>query len=501
MHQKVDKSAYHPENDPRLVERHSWYNPENPANDPMFVSNVIEAIEDGDTDLEEFVHESFRKGNLSWLWHDGQRKINDIISLDLLEYLVFCSRQLGKSFFILTKAIEHCASMYKGRKPLVRIFCETQKQVMDIVNDNMMIIEELAPPGWIKKTKSEYRWKVGLGEIRVGMIASAHVHGSRGGNATLIITEEGAFIKSDEYKTAVQKVLSPQLLRSGGKLIHVTTSSEDDKHYIQEVVRKKCKLIGSFINLTIYDNPQLTDAQIIRAYNLVDDGTDEGWRLEYLCHVIRVGDFVAIPSYNEKSHTAELSHKEEYNYLVCGDFGGVRDLYCFHLLAYDFELEKVVVLEEKSFKTRTSTTEIVKSLRDWDKYTTTRVIDCPSQTQIDMAMLGYTVSLPIKEKFEDTVKFIRDQFFRCRLLINNVCKLLMETASSQKLNKQKIDWERNEVTGHADALMSIVYGLRSIDTITDKRKRVVSDDIWIPINKQRDSIENRLKKLAFNKER
>lgn len=489
-------SPYHPKNDPRLIERHSWYS-DNPANDPMFLSNVIEAIEEGDEDLEEFVRVSFEVGNLSWLLHDGQRKMAEIISKDLSEFLVFCSRQLGKSFFILCFAIEHCAKLHKGRRPLVRIFCQTQKQVTDIVQDNMQFIQALAPENWIRRTKSENRWSIGLGEIRVGMMSAAHVHGKRGGNATLIITEEGCFSPSDSFKNAVQNVLSPQLLRSEGKMVHVTTASEDEHHHVQAVIKPKCELTGGFINLSIYHNPQLADRQILAAYDFVDDGTDEGWRREYLCEVIRASTLMAIPSFKEEIHVSEIEYKKWFKYLVCGDFGGVRDFYCFHLIAYDFDIEKVVILGEKYFLSSTPTPEVLESLKEWDKYTTSRVIDCPSQTQIDLSALGYAIMTPIKDKFEDTLKYARTEFYREGVLIDKSCELLILTADTQKLNKQKTDWERNDATGHADALMSLVYGLRSVDRNTDQREKVRSEDIFIPDRLKEVSIEDKLKALSY----
>ena len=489
-------SPYHPQNDPRLTERHSWYT-DNPANDPMFLFNVIDAIEEGDEELEEFVRLSFEAGNLSWMYHDGQRKMSEMISLPLLEFLIFCSRQLGKSFFILCFAIEHCAKLHKGRRPLVRIFCQTQRQVNDIVQDNMQIIQAIAPEGWIKRTKSENRWTVGLGEIRVGMMSAAHVHGKRGGNATLIITEEGCFSPSEGFKEAVQLVLSPQLLRSEGKMVHVTTASEDEHHHMQAVIKPKCELSGGFINLTIYHNPQLEDRQILAAYDLIDDGTDEGWRREYLCEIIRSSTLMAIPSFSEEVHVAKLEHKKWYKYLVCGDFGGVRDFYCFHLIAYDFELEKVVFLDEKYFLSSTPTPEVLESVREWDKYTTSRVIDCPSQTQIDLSALGYAIMTPIKDKFEDTLKYARTEFYRQTVLIDESCELLILTADTQKLNKQKTDWERNDATGHADALMSGVYGLRSVDRTTDLRDKPRSQDVFVPERLREKTIEDKLKSLSY----
>lgn len=94
------------------------------------------------------------------------------------------------------------------------------------------------------------------------------------------------------------------------------------------------------------------------------------------------------------------------------------------------------------------------------------------------------------------LKFIRDEYFRNRLIIDKKCTLLRTTSDSQMLNKQKTDWERNDNTGHGDALMSIVYGLRSVDRITDNRPKPNREDVWIS-PASNNSIEERLKQLSF----
>jgi hypothetical protein len=59
----------------------------------------------------------------------------------------------------------------------------------------------------------------------LGVLERANVDSLRGGNANLVICEEGGFVSSDDYDYALRSVIGPQLLRSGGQLIHVTTPS------------------------------------------------------------------------------------------------------------------------------------------------------------------------------------------------------------------------------------------------------------------------------------
>ena len=127
---------------------------------------------------------------------------------------------------------------------------------------------------------------------------------------------------------------------------------------------------------------------------------------------------------------------------------------------------------EKWFPTMTPTSKIVASLIEWDVHTTTRAVDSAGQTQIDLASLKYPTSYPvIKDKFDPTIHYIRDEFYRNRVLIHPTCKLLVETLRSGTLNKKKTDLARTSTLGHMDALMSLIYGLRSVNRVTDKRPR------------------------------
>src|SRR5258706_11356829 len=149
----------------------------------------------------------WKTGLLDWKLHSTQLKIHKVVYENPAdEILIFSSRQLGKSFWSVIYALEECL-----RKPgsIVRIVAPTIKQVADIVNDNLGPICQDAPDGLVARQKSEYRWQIGESSLRLGAMERAHVDANRGGNATLIILEEGGSVSSEDYQFAVQSVFSP----------------------------------------------------------------------------------------------------------------------------------------------------------------------------------------------------------------------------------------------------------------------------------------------------
>lgn len=513
-----------PINDPRLKSRHSQFT-DNPANDPDYIFRLSEKMRVNRRVRKE-VHKCFKRGDLSFLMHDGQLKINHMLESNpkVSEYLILCSRQLGKSFSILIKAIEHCAS-YKGyRKPLVRVFCESETQVKDIIQDNMDVLEPLMPRGFMKRTKSEKRYHIGKGELRIGILSAAHVNGRRGGNATLIITEESGFSPSDDFKSAVQSVISPQLLRSRGKLIHVTTSSNDENHYIHQVVQPKCAARGALINLTIFDNPQVDDEQILEAYDKVEDGTGEGWKREYLCQIVRSVKLTVVPEFDDdmqKEIVRESKKPVFVNYLTSIDYGGVRDKHGILVMYYDFDRDKIVVSREDLLDINTATKFIISRTLELeelevkddieimrDQIGTRRVCDAPGQVRVDMNhtdyekhdtdnrdritddFKGFSFYFPEKDEFSAGVQLLRKMIRIGKLEIHPRCKKTINQLKYGKLNKQRKDFERTEEFGHLDLIAALIYGIREIDQSNPYPPFWGRDQINKMTRKEKESNEN-----------
>jgi len=439
----------------------------NPANNPQFLFELMDNME-ADASIRNAVHEQFYLGDLSFLLHDTQLEMRTLAYNPAHdEILIFSSRQLGKSFWVIAFAIEHCL---KNPRALVRIFSDTIDQVNDIVADNLELIQMLAPEGLIKRTKSDKRWRVGAGQIRLGPLAAAHVDGKRGGNATLIILEEGCFVPSDEYKSAIGSVIGPQLLRSGGKLVHVTTPSKDLQHYVHTTVLPRCEVAGSVARYDIYKNPQITEDKIVKARERCT--TEEEWQREYMVQIIRDEQSTVVPEFNAERHITTQAPPRYAHWLTSLDFGGVMDKHGILLCYYDFERAKFVVHDELLLERNTSTkvirekTAVLEKQGQWlgDGYVT-RISDSPGQILVDLREEGFNVRPPKKAagSWEADINMVRLGFSRNEIEVHERCRWTIATLQYGQYTSNRKDFKRTEELGHLDLLSALKYGLRAKD--------------------------------------
>jgi hypothetical protein len=441
---------------------------ENPANNPNFIWETIERME-ADPEFREAVHALFYRGELKWLLHDGQLEMLRVVEgTEHHEILIFCSRQIGKSFFIIIVALMHSLSRSRA---LVRIFAETEIQIADIVNDNLQIIEQLAPPGLIDRKKSDKRWLIngplGESQIRLGMLSAAHVDGKRGGNATLIILEEGGFSPSDTYKRAIGGTINAQLLRSSGRLVHVTTPSEDMNHYVHTEVLPKCEVHNAVARLDIHKNPQLTEKQIELARSRCT--TAEEWMREYLVQIVKDQISTVVPEFSREIHVREMKIPAYTYWMTSLDFGGTVDKHGLLRCFYDFERAKFCVWDERFLERNTPTKEIIAAGLDlekgikWLSSGPYRISDCPGQVMTDLNAEGYYVTTPDKEKgsWEAGINAIRMAFSNEQIEIHPRCVNLIATLDYGQFTKTRKDFQRTEQLGHLDLLAALIYGFRA----------------------------------------
>lgn len=397
--------------------------------------------------------------------HETQRKLDAIATeSSSRELLILCSRQLGKSYWATAYAISFCL---KNPGKIVRIFAPTLQQVNDIVNDNLEPICEYAPEGLIKRVKSSRRWIVGESELRLGSLERNTVsQHARGGNAALIILEEGGFVSSDDYKHAVTSVIGPQLLRSKGRLIHVTTPSEDMNHYLHVELLPKCEAENAAARFTIYDNPQL-DAEAIKMAKELCGGEDTtAFKREYLAEIIRDEISTVVPEFQDDNIVASELPKHAH-YQTCIDFGGVTDPHGILLTYYDFERAVLVVVDELFLPKNTATKEIIESTLFLEKQAKwkdkpRRISDTPGQVQVDLNREGFHVRTPDKEpgSWEAGINSIRVAFSRKQIEVHPRCEKLILTLKYGQYTASRKDFRRTEQLGHLDLLMALVYGWR-----------------------------------------
>jgi hypothetical protein len=410
------------------------------------------------------IHELWRRGELSYKLHATQLTINDAVnSTDADEVLVLSSRQLGKSYWATVYAIQFCL---QHPKTIARILAPTLKQVQDVVADNLNPISIDAPEGLITRAKTSYRWHFSNGsELRLGSLERANVDNNRGGNASLIITEEGGFVESDDFAYAVESVIGPQLLRSGGRLIHVTSPSADTAHYLHTNVKPKTQLSNSFFSYTVYDNPQLTQEQIEKAMKRCGGEHSISWKREYLAQIIRDEETTVVSNFSNAiiEDPAIPSHAF---YTIAVDLGFSKDLSAGALTYFDYVENKTVVHDSIVWERGTSTSKIVEDLKKMeDKHNihnkVTRFFDADPRLRDDLAQLhNYPVNVLEKTNLDAQLNLLNVAIGNKEIVIRPHNKHLLATLENGAWNSNRTDFKRTKDLGHLDSLMALLYAHR-----------------------------------------
>jgi len=433
----------------------------------------------------------WQEGDLEYKLDSLQRSIRKTIyETPGDEICILSSRQIGKSYLIACLALEYCL-----RHPgcIVRIMASTLKQVGDIVSDNIDPIIADAPAGLIQREKSSHRWRVGQSSLRVGPLERAHVDSNRGGNAAAIFLEEGGFIPSEDYRYAIKSVIGPQLLRSGGRLFHVTTpSTEEVDHMIHTEILPKCELAGTAFRYTIDDSPQITPELRAKAVERCGGEKTIAWQVEYMAKIIRNEESVVIPPFSAALHVKQVVEPVETNWQVAIDFGGVRDKTAALLYTYDFMHDKFLWKDERVFEPNTSTQEIIEEIRRMERgyKIQSRWADAPGQLQIDLEQAhDYSVAIPLKDDWRAAVNALQVSFAKDRHVIDPGCKFLIQSLQFGRFNKNRTDFDRNPVLGHCDALAAMIYGYRMADQSNPYPYLKPHRDQFITVTKHKSEIQ------------
>jgi hypothetical protein len=413
-------------------------------------------------------------GELSYKLDSLQEEIrNKAMSTKADCHAFICSRQIGKSWTVDVIALEFAIrAAIQNKGILVRILAPTLKQVYDIVRDNLAKICADAPPGLIVPAKSDLRWSIaGKSQLRIGALERAHVDSNRGGNADLVIYEEGGFVSSDEYQHAVESVIGPQLLRSGGPEYHISSISEDENHYLHTTIMPRCETLGTLSSYTIYDSPSLSEEQIQKAVDRCGGADSEAFQREYMNKIIRSRSLMVIPEFDVDLHVGEFEIPRHYYSCIATDSGGSKDKSAGCVGITDFKIDKVLIVEDFMLDANTPSREIIEAARRLEVHAQTGYhdrlsifADAPPQMLLDwLNQFGYLAQLPLKDDLQAALNALRLGFQQCKVLIHPRCKALIGCLKSARWNTQRTDFVRSEAFGHADPLMAAVYLYRSIN--------------------------------------
>lgn len=388
--------------------------------------------------------------------------------------VIGCSRQLGKTYFLVTFAIEEC-----NRHPniIVKFVAPKAKDIKRIISPLVREITSDCP----KELKPRFKEKENVyifpngSEIQLAGTDNGHAESIRGNRAHLCIIDEAGFC--DDLKYVVNSILMPTTTRTGGKIIMASTPSRSPDHEFMEFFRE-AEVENRLIKKTIYDNPQISPEEIDKiAENLGGKDSSE-FRREYLVEVIVNEDDAVVPEFTSELQEQVIKDWPKapfYDSYVSMDIGG-KDMTAILFAYYDFAQAKIIIEDECVFPKKPLTDQIAAQIKAkeaalWtNKYGEVkppllRVADNNNIILLnDLGVKhGLTFVPTLKDNADAALNNMRMLLKSGKIIINPRCKYLISHLKSAIWNKSKTSFARSLDKGHFDTVHALIYLCRNVN--------------------------------------
>jgi hypothetical protein len=433
----------------------------------------------------------WQRGNLQYLLHATQLKILDkLASTKSRKFMMLCSRRIGKTYLLCTKAIQLCLQKPNARVLFVAPF---SKDAQEISTDTMVQILADCPdelrPEWKGQTK-ELVFRNGS-IIRVKGVNGEHAQYLRGGAADLILLDEIGLI--DDLEHVIQDICMPMVLTTGGQIIMATTPPRSPGH---ESARQFELLMGKGAAsvFTLLDAPHVdSDTKIeflceagetpdnarkcIVGYKGSHNERIQGWpvgttaRREYYCEFVTDASSAVVPEFTKEREATivqEAVMPDYYDAYVALD-PGFKDRTGILFAYWDFANYRLVVQDEcllDQANTQTIAAAVqVKERALWGtKKPYMRVADVDLRLIADLQGMHKLNFIPTrKEDSLGAVNLMRNMVQSGQIVINPRCTNLIRQLRNATWNNKATDFAQGgKVEGHYDLVAAFKYLCRNV---------------------------------------
>ncbi len=420
--------------------------------------------------IQEMEIEYWHRARLGFLLHSGQKIINDAFNTVKSQLFVGnISRQFGKSYWAVSKAVELAMAKPKSRikygtafqTDLVEFILPTFETVLNGCPKTIKPVYKVQGSKWVFPNGSEIKL-VGLDKSPNSL---------RGNVIDLIIIDEAGFVDNLEY--VYTSIIVPATLhRPNCKIVFISTPPSTPAHSFVDFVHK-AEVEDSYVKLTIYDNPRITQADIDRMAKELGGVTSTAFRRECLCEFVTDDDLAIIPEWQDK-YVMELEQDIYYKYYhkYVGMDLGVKDLTACIFGYYDYKKATLVIEDEfhTSGKTGINTELLVAMIRSkekeiWDDVAPFRRISDNNNPML-MADFSHLHNLTFiatnKDTLEAMINEVRILVQNGRIVVHPRCKLLIGCLKYGVWDAKKKAFARSAGYGHFDHLAALIYLVRNL---------------------------------------
>jgi hypothetical protein len=427
-------------------------------------------------------HELWRRGFLRWKCHVVQQEMYDLFynSEDNSILVWLLARQSGKSVLLAILALE---AALKKPNSIIKLVTDTKIHVRSIFEKIFIELLEDCPEDVrpVYKT-AEYTYYFGNGsQVQLAGSDNKHYEKLRGQKAALILVDEAGFC--NDLDDMVRSVLLPTTTHTGGRIVLASTPPEEETHDFLKYI-EEAEFSGKLIKKTIFDNPLLKPEQVKNIVDKMGGVTNERFRREYLCELVKSSSLSVVPEFNsdvEKEIVKEWPRPPFFDNYVSMDLG-FQDMTALLFGYYDFRAGKIIIEDELPFHFKESDQHIGKLVKQiaekenelWYSALTSelkvpylRVSDInPIVTnEIYKVSKGeINFSRAAKDDKETAINNVRVLLASKKIIINPKCKTLIRHLKNVRWKKGKEEFARSVDDSHYDFVDALIYFVRTVQT-------------------------------------
>lgn len=448
----------------------------------MLELDAADALYGADEVNREAARQAWRRGDLSWLLHDGNGDPSkgQLAARALTRngkarrYVFAIARRWGKSWFFCVQACEVALSKPRSRIPYA---AATATSLREFIIPIMRQIIETAPldmrPVIIG---NEVRFANESRIIMQGCEDQAKAEHLRGPAADLVVVDEAGFIPVLDY--VVTSVLLFQLATTRGQMLIGSSPPETPAHPFTDFA-KEAELKGAYMHATIYDAPQVTRDGIEEVMDACGGPDSIAWQREGLARFLVDPTRALVPEFTalEPELTVDFptSAPDCVDRYIVGDLGFV-DLTFVLFAVWDFRQAMLVIVDE--WVEDRATTDVVQREVDakaralWsDAPIHRRVIDASARARADMQRLQVDGDptadnawrMAKNQERDAAVNQLRLAIGRKQWRIHPRCEQLRAHLRNGVWNERKSDFARADGYGHYDGVAAAMYLERHVD--------------------------------------
>lgn len=415
--------------------------------------------------------EMWMRGNLSFKHHSTQKIINQKFNETKGQLFVGnCSRQLGKSFWGVTKCIEQAI---KHPKSQIRYGAAFQSDLTDFILPAFNKVLEDCPPIICPKYKVQgSKWVFPNGsEIKLcGLDKSPN--SLRGNTLDLLCLDEVGFVSNLDY--IYKSVIIPATThRPNAKIILISTPPNSPDHPFTDYCNK-AKQEGGYAEFNIYTNPLINQDTIDRLAAESGGINSTTFLREYMCQFVLDSNSAIVPEWNDE-YIREAPKDEYFQYyhkLTAMDMGRVDDT-ALIFGYYDFKQATLFIQDELIYNKEMGdwTTLDLKdgiNKKELELWGTTkplkRIADSNNPHLLADLSTLHNVQFQATSKIslEAMVNELRILVGEGRIIIDPKCVNTIGCLKFGIWDKNRSMFARSKVYGHYDALAGLIYLVRNL---------------------------------------